>query len=355
MSNLVRAPAGRRAGALFTTLVCGFTSVACGPESTTSPRTTTHRPPATTTIAGEQSGWTTLSRDSSGIAVDTRRLTQPDGSTVMLVRFLVGRVTFNLHIGSIEPPTGNAAIGPESGAMIGAAEAPNVLACFNGGFKVRDHPGGIVTWGQHLTAVEPGLGTFVTDAAGHGAVGVWGRGIPTVEEPALNVRQNLQPLVTQGQMNPKVDDIAAWGWTFGGGTRVARSGLGEDAVGNIIYVASMSTVPADLAQALLAVGVVNGMQLDINPATLQMDTAASPGGPLIAQIPGQQHPPNQCQIGSTRDFVVALAAPAPAPARAPATLPTHLSPITEGRPSGASARQERELRPGQWRLARYFL
>jgi hypothetical protein len=73
----------------------------------------------------------------------------------------------------------------------------------------------------------------------------------------------------------------------------------------------MSTVPADLAGALLAVGAVNGMQLDINPATLQMDTAASPGAPLIAQIPGQQHPSNQCQVGSTRDFLVVLATAAP--------------------------------------------
>ena len=227
-----------------------------------------------------------------------------------LVRFLAGQVTFDLHIGSLEPPSGSAAIGPESGPAIGPTEAPSVLACFNGGFKVHDHPGGIVTWGQPLTTVVPGLGTFMIDAAGHGSVGVWGQGLPTLADPALNVRQNLQPLIAQGQVSPRVDDIAAWGNTFGGGTRVARSGLGEDAAGNIIYVASMSTVPADLAGALQSVGVVNAMQLDINPATLQMDTATIPGGPLVAQIPGQQHPSDQCQVGSTRDFVVVLAAPA---------------------------------------------
>lgn len=288
-----------------------FAVAACASAPATAPPVTPHRASTTTTtVATEQPGWTTLSRDTAGIAVDTRTLTRPDGSSILLVRFLVGHVTFNLHIGSLEPPTGDAAIGPESGPTIGTAEAPSVLACFNGGFKVHDHPGGIVSWGQHLTAVEPGLGTFATDAAGHGTVGVWGNGIPTLQEPALNVRQNLQPLVTQGQMNPQVGNIEAWGFTYGGGTRVARSGLGEDAFGNIVYEASMSTVPADLAQALLAVGAVNAMQLDINPATLQMDTAASPGAPLIAQIPGQQHPANQCQIGSTRDFVVALAAPA---------------------------------------------
>ena len=255
-----------------------------------------------------------MSRANGGIAIDTRSLTEPDGSVMTLVRFLGGKVTFDLHIGSLEPPSGSAAIGPDSGPTISPAEAPSVLACFNAGFKVNDHPGGIVTWGQPLTTVVPGLGTFMTDAAGRGSVGVWGQGLPTLADPALNVRQNLQPLITQGQVSPRVDDIAAWGFTFGGGTRVARSGLGEDAAGNIIYEASLSTLPADLAGALLSVGAVNAMQLDINPATLQMDTATTPGGPLMAQIPGQQHRSDQCQVGSTRDFVVVLAAPTPATA-----------------------------------------
>ena len=330
-----RAPTVHRAGSLVATVACVFGATACASPPPTAIRIAPHRPPATTTttttVATEQAGWTTISRTSTGIAVDTQTLTQLDGSSMTLVRFLAGHVTFNLHIGSLEPPTGNAAIGPDSGPMISSAEAPSVLACFNGGFKVHDHPGGIVTWGQHLTAVEPGLGTFVTDAAGHATVGVWGYGMPNLQNPALNVRQNLQPLVTQGQINPKVDNVLAWGATFGGGKRVARSGLGEDTFGNIIYVASMSTVPADLARVLVAVGAINAMQLDINPATLQMATAAWPGGPLSAQIPGQQHPSNRCQIGSTRDFVVALAAPATAPAApaAPAVPPTVAStPVT---------------------------
>lgn len=266
-------------------------------------------PTTTTTTAPEQPGWTTLARDPAGIAVDRTTTVMPDGSTMTFVRFLAGHVTFDLHIGSLEPPTGGAAIGPDSGPSIGAAEAPSVLACFNAGFKVHDDPGGIVTWGQALTPIRSGFATFAIDAVGHATVGVWGQGLPTLADPVLNVRQNLQPLLVGGTVNPAVNDIAAWGFTYGGGTRVARSALGEDAAGDIVYVASMGTVPADLAQALLSVGAVDGMQLDINPATLQMDTASTPGGTLTAQIPGQQHPSDQCQIGSQRDFIVALAAP----------------------------------------------
>jgi hypothetical protein len=290
-------------------------STACASTQATAPPTTHRTPPSTstttTTLAVEQAGWTTMSRDAAGIAVDGRSVVESDGSTMTLVRFLAGHVIFDLHIGSLEPPSGTAAIGPDSGPMISPAEVPSVLACFNGGFKVHDNPGGIVTWGQPLTSVVPGFGTFMIDAAGRGSVGVWGEGLPTLADPALNVRQNLQPLIDRGQISPQIGNIAAWGFTFGGGTRTARSGLGEDGAGNLIYLASMSTLPVDLATALLGVGAVNAMQLDINPGTLQMDTATSPGAPLVAQIPGQQHPANQCQIGSTRDFIVALAAPLP--------------------------------------------
>jgi hypothetical protein len=298
------------------TVTCAFAAASCSATVTTARRTTTEQAPATTTTtAVEQNGWTTLSRSTRGIAIDLRTLTTTDGSAMTLVRFLAGQVTFDLHIGSLEPPAGTAAIGPDSAPTISASEAPSVLACFNSGFKVHDHPGGIVTWGQPLTPVVPGFGTLVIDAAGHPSVGVWGQGLPSTQDPALNVRQNLQPLIAQGQVSPQVGAIAAWGFTYGGGSRVARSALGEDASGNIVYAASMSTLPVDLATALVSVGIVNAMQLDINPATLQMDTASSPGGPLVARIPGQQHPSDQCQVGSTRDFIAVLAAPAPSNTR----------------------------------------
>ena len=37
-----------------------------------------------------------------------------------------------------------------------------------------------------------------------------------------------------------------WGATLGGGAYVARSAIGQDAGGDLMYAASMSTVPADL-------------------------------------------------------------------------------------------------------------
>jgi hypothetical protein len=137
-------------------------------------------------------------------------------------------------------------------------------------------------------------------------VGVWGQDVPAPGANVASVRQNLPPLVEAGQPSPQINTISAWGATLGGGSFVARSALGEDASGDLLYAASMSTVPADLATALISAGAQKAMELDINPAWVQMDTAATPGAPLVAQIPGQNRPAGQCEAGWTRDFVAVL-------------------------------------------------
>jgi hypothetical protein len=99
---------------------------------------------------------------------------------------------------------------------------------------------------------------------------------------------------------------------------VARSALGENAAGDLIYAASMSTSPEDLARALAAAGAVVAMELDINPEWVQLDVASRPGGPLTAAIPSQHRPATQYLTGWTRDFIAVLAPPAVPPAVPPA-------------------------------------
>jgi hypothetical protein len=88
---------------------------------------------------------------------------------------------------------------------------------------------------------------------------------------------------------------------------VARSAVGEDALGNIIYAGGTSLLPADLSAALLNAGAVNAMQLDINPEWVQLDAAAAGGTPLVAQVPGQNRPASQYLSGWTRDFFAVMA------------------------------------------------
>lgn len=274
--------------------------------TTSRPVTTTTAAPTTTTFAPEEPGWNTLSTGPRGIAIDSRTFAQADGSQVTVVRFLHGHVDYSLHVGSQDPPTGQAVIGPDSGPAVGAAERPLLLGCFNGGFKANTGAGGFELDGQVLVPLTNGLASLVIDSAGVGSVGAWGQDVPPAGVSVASVRQNLPPLVEGGQPSAQIDNVSAWGATLGGGAYVARSALGEDAAGDLLYAASMSTVPVDLATALVAAGAARAMELDINPEWVQMDTAATPGGPLSAQVPGQNRPADQCLAGWTRDFIAVL-------------------------------------------------
>jgi hypothetical protein len=104
----------------------------------------------------------------------------------------------------------------------------------------------------------------VIDCSGHARIGVWVHGVPAPGEAVYSVRQNLSPLVMNGQPALAAADWRLWGATLGGGEYVARSALGQDASGDLIYAASMSTTPADLAAALARRGARIAMELDIS-------------------------------------------------------------------------------------------
>ena len=114
-------------------------------------------------------------------------------------------------------------------------------------------------------------------------------------------------LIEHGQPTPAASDWYAWGATLGGGEYVARSAVGEDAAGDLLFAGSMSASPEDLAQALAERGARIGMELDINPEWVQLDVAAKPGGPLTAEVPGQYRPADQYLWGWSRDFFAVLA------------------------------------------------
>ncbi len=299
-------------------LVTAVVAVACSATPSTTPHakvatgpahpattTTTTVPPTTTTT--EQPGWTPASAIGAAIAIDNRSVPLPDGSTVTLFRFRAPMVRFGLHVGSTDPPATAAEVGPDSGSAIGPQEAPVLLAAFNGGFKANAGAGGFELNSQVLVPLQAGAASLVFDTDGSAHVGVWGQGLPLPGEQVSSVRQNLQPLVAGGQPSPAIGATSAWGATLGGGASVARSALGQDASGNLVYAGSMHAVPSDLALALTSAGVLSAMELDINPEWIQLAFANSPGGPLMAGVPGQDRPADQYQAGWTRDFVTVLA------------------------------------------------
>jgi hypothetical protein len=238
-----------------------------------------------------------------------------DGSVVTVATF-GGPVQYMLHNGSADP--GPAAAGlVRAGPAVTGADRQRLLAVFNGGFKLGVGAGGYEQEGHVISALGNGFASLVIDRSGRARIGVWGSGVPAPGEAVYSVRQNLQPLVLSGQPTPAAADWGLWGATLGGGEYVARSALGQNASGDLIYAASISTTPADLADVLARSGALIAMELDINPEWVQLDAASRPGGPLTATVPGQNRPADQYLVGWTRDFIAVLAPPGASQATAP--------------------------------------
>jgi hypothetical protein len=221
-----------------------------------------------------------------------------------------GPVRYVLHDGSGDP--GAAAGRVLAGPAVPAAERKRLLAAFNGGFKLSAGVGGYEQEGHVASPLRRGLASLVIDRSGQARIGVWGHGVPVPGEAVYSVRQNLPPLVLNGKPTAASADWGLWGATLGGGEYVARSALGQDGGGALLFAASMSASPGDLAYALARAGARIAMELDINPEWVQLDVARQPGGPLRAALPGQNRPATQYLAGWARDFVTVLAPPAPA-------------------------------------------
>lgn len=233
--------------------------------------------------------------------VTVTRVRTSDGSLVTVAIFR-GAVRYSLHDGSQDPYARPGLL--KDGPVVGHAERAHLLAAFNGGFKMVAAAGGYEQEGHVLYSLRAGLASLVIDRSGHASIVVWPGGGPG--EQAYSVRQNLQALVLDGQPASAAYDWRVWGATLGGGEYVARSAVGENAAGDLIYVGSMSTTPYDLARVLAREGARTAMELDINPAWVQLDIARRPGGGLRAEVYGQNRPASQYLYGWTRDFFTVL-------------------------------------------------
>ena len=237
--------------------------------------------------------------------VTVSQLRTADGSVVTLAVFR-GPVQYVLHNGSQDPGPRYAAL-VRAGPAVSGAERRHLLAAFNGGFLLRSRAGGYEQEGHVFRALRHGLASLVIDRSGRARIGVWGVDVPAPGEAVYSVRQNLWLLVQGGRPTPEAARWFRWGGTIGHAEYVARSAVGQDASGDLIYAASMSTIPEDLAVALARSGARIAMELDINPEWVQLAVAHTPGGSLHAPIPGQVRSPTQYLTGWTRDFITVLA------------------------------------------------
>ena len=184
-------------------------------------------------------------------------------SGVTLMRFDQRLVHLTLHAGSSDGGVSGWTYGDE----ITPREIHLLVAAFNGGFKLTYRDVGFSSGGHVAVPLKAGLASIVTYTDGTTDIGAWRAGVPSASKPVFSVLQNQLLLVDRGVAAASVSNclITCWGETIGSNTFVARSGLGINASGQLVWAAGEHLSPAGLAAALIEGGAVRAIELDINP------------------------------------------------------------------------------------------
>ncbi len=160
-------------------------------------------------------------------------------------------------------------------APIHPSSARDLVAAFNGGFKMRAAKGGYYTEGRVIDRLRRGAASLVIYAGGRVDIGAWGSDVG-MSPRVVAVRQNLEPLVAGGRPTPRAGaDWHAWGSTCGASSCAHsvpgiehqwRTALGITSQGALVYTQGPALDPQQLAALLVRAGVIRGMELDINPS-----------------------------------------------------------------------------------------
>ena len=141
---------------------------------------------------------------------------------------------------------------------------PDVLANFNGAFRLADSMGGYFYDGTTVRPLVDGKASAVLYRDGGIKVGKWGRDV-TMSEDVLAVRQNLDLIVDRGESKVKNPaDNYQWGATTDKESLAWRAAIGQRPDGSIVYVGSPYLSAEGLADTMVRAGVERAMVLDMN-------------------------------------------------------------------------------------------
>ncbi|MCW2550124.1 MAG: hypothetical protein JWN96_4584 [Mycobacterium sp.] len=227
------------------------------------------------------------------------------GSSVVVMRMDAPSTRLIQHAGYEDPGIEGWLAGPS----ISDAEKPILLAAFNGGFRLNLGLGGFSVLTHTVGTIAPGLASVVTYTDGSAGLGVWGTDVPDGHKKVFSVRQNLGPLVVAGAPAADIDAYAPWGATLGGGFAVARSALGIDRFGNLMWAGSSYATPRAMATALIQSGAIRAMQLDINPQWVGAFTFPTAATQTVV-LPSQSRPVGTYIDPYARDFFTVTLRPA---------------------------------------------
>lgn len=208
------------------------------------------------------------------------------------------RTQLALYPGRTQPPVAN----PRGPMEVPPGQRARLLATFNSGFTYADSHGGFAINGQTYEPMVDGQGTVVAYADGRVDVVSW-QGGPSVPPDVVAARQNLPLIVIDGQPNPALDDTRQWGKTLGNAIRVWRTALGVDARGNLIYMAAPGQTAPSIAAAMIHVGALRAVELDINyfwPAFITYPHQGTSGA--VSFVPNARHGASRYLTPDDRDF-----------------------------------------------------
>jgi hypothetical protein len=145
-----------------------------------------------------------------------------------------------------------------------------VVAAFNGAFKTEHGNYGMMVHKRVLLPPQPNAASVVVLEDQRVGFGTWAdthdigriRGVDTAD--IASFRQNLDPLVDQGEVNPM--GRALWGYTLPGqGMQTERTGLCVTMTGHLIYAWGDDVSGTALGKAMKMGGCNYAMHLDMNP------------------------------------------------------------------------------------------
>lgn len=185
----------------------------------------------------------------------------------------------------------------------------NLLATFNSGFKLAASGGGFYLNGVVAKPLTSGTASLVTFVDGTSQIGVWGRDFK-VSSRIVSVRQNLKLLIDRGKVASNIGSAVQsnWGATLGFKDYVWRSGIGETASGDFVYVCGDALSAESLANILKDAGAEEAMQLDINPEWISyMWFNHNSKSSLPIKVATFNRPADRYLSSSSRDFYAVYA------------------------------------------------
>jgi hypothetical protein len=213
------------------------------------------------------------------------------------------RTALGLYPGRYEPPGAS----PRGPMQVPVGARWGLLATFNSGFTYRDGHGGFAVDGATVTSLRDGLGTLAAYRNGRVDVFTW-HGGPVAPRRVVLARQNLPLIVDRGRLNPLLSEGSLWGATLGNAVRVWRSAVGVDRHGNLVYVAANDQTAQSIGKILIHLGVVRGIELDINAEWPSFITYGSHGGlDPLKLVPNGMQSVTRYLVPDDRDFFAVYA------------------------------------------------